>query len=386
MTNYFGLNKKGTCLLDYAKELCDELMDEYDVKTLPIAGTFSYIQGVLLLGYQKLYKATGDKKYYDFAKEWIDYHVTSDGKIIDPDRSVPYFTLGTLDYRQPGNLLFDIYDETHDERYKKALTLLTETMKDFPRNSKGSFWHNDYGTNQVWLDGLYMISPLLAHYAARFDKPELFDAVALQITNMYENMQNDEGLLLHGWCEDKSAKWAKGDKGLSETVWARACGWVVTAIADILDYFPKNHNKYNRIVETQNKLLSAISKYQDSDGLWHQVLDKPENADNPQESSASCLFLYAAAKGMRGGYVENYSDMIDMGLSGILRHVVKKDENGRIIISKICAGLCIETGTYDHYVNKAEFIDNDSHGTGLFVQMCTAVYELCRKVTSNDAN
>ena len=62
--------------LNYAKELCDELMDEYNVKTLPIAGAFCYIQGVLLLGYQKMYELTGEKKYYDFVKEWVDYHIT----------------------------------------------------------------------------------------------------------------------------------------------------------------------------------------------------------------------------------------------------------------------------------------------------------------------
>lgn len=381
MKNYTEIIENSKIALDYAKELCDELAEEYTVKTLPIAGTVCYIQGVLLLGYQKLYKATGLKKYYDYAKEWVDYHLTPSGEIIDPDKSVPYFTLGTLDYRQPGTLLFDIYNDTHDERYKKALTLLAETMNEFPKNSKGSFWHNDYSTNQVWLDGLYMISPLLAHYAQAFDKPELFDTVALQITNMYDYMLNDDGLLLHGWCEDKSAKWANPETGLSQTVWARACGWVVAAISDILDYFPKSHKSYERIAKIQNNLLAAISKYQDADGLWHQVLDKPENDDNPQESSATGLFLYAAAKGMRCGYVKaDYSDMIAKGLDGILKCVVKRDENGKIAVSKICAGLCIETGTYEHYVKKAEFIDNDSHGTGVFVQMCTEVYEFCKSL------
>lgn len=377
MKNNIDFKTKAECAMAYAKTLCDELMEDYTVKTLPIAGAFCYIQGVLLLGYQKMHKLTGEKKYYDFVKEWVDYHVTEDGEIIDPDKTVTCFVFGTLDYRQPANLLFELYDDTHDERYRKVMAHLAETMADYPKNSKGSFWHNTNAQNEVWLDGLYMISPLLAHYAARFDKPELFDTVALQITNMYENMQNENGLLVHGWCEDKSAKWAKGEHGLSQTVWARSCGWVVTAIADILDYFPKTHEKYGRIVEIQNKLLSAIAKYQDADGLWHQVLDKPENADNPQESSASCLFLYAAAKGMREGYIDaDYSEMIERGLDGILKHVVKRDENGRVVISKICAGLCIVTGEYDHYIHNAQFVDNDSHGTGVFIQMCAEIYRL----------
>ena len=368
------IKKNAQSALECAKQLCDELMEEYTIKTLPIAGCISYIQGVLLLGYQKLYKLTGEKKYYDFVKSWVDYHVTENGELVAPDESVPWFTAGTLDYRQPIILLFDLYDATGDEKYKKVLTFIAETMLDFPTTSKGSFWHNTGLKNEVWLDGLYMISPLLTRYAARFDKPEYFDLVALQITNMYENMRNKDGLLIHGWCEDKTAKWAKGEKGLSSTIWSRACGWLVTAVADILEFFPKEHEKYEKIVEIQNEILASHCKYQDSDGLWHQVLDKPNNLDNPQESSSSCLFLYAAAKGMRSGYLkEDYTSVVAKGIDGILKHVVKKGEDGKLIVSKICAGLCIVTGEYEHYI-KAQYADNDSHGTGLFVQMCAEVY------------
>ena len=139
--------------------------------------------------------------------------------------------------------------------------------------------------------------------------------------------------------------------------------------------------KYDYIVKILNDLLAKISEYQDSDGLWHQVLDKPERSENPQESSATCLFLYAAAKGMRCGYLDtNYYEMIERGMDGIINKVIKADENGRIVISKICAGLCIVSGEYEHYINNAEYVDNDSHGTGVFIQMCTEVYSLCHKM------
>lgn len=376
--DFSSMSKKAEQAFEYAKKLCDELEQEYTVQTVPIDGVFCYIQGVLLLGYKKMYDLTGDEKYRDFIKAWVDYHVMDNGAIVCYEPSVPWFHFGTLDYRQPGTLLFDLYESTGDEKYRKAMKFLVETMEMYPVNSKGSFWHNIGAINEVWLDGLYMISPFIAKYAAKFDKPEYFDTVALQVTNMYENMRDENGLLLHGWCEDKRVPWAKSETGLSETVWARSCGWVTVAIADILDYLPKTHEKYDYIVEIQNNLLEAISRYQDSEGLWHQVLDKPERPENPQESSASCLFMYSAAKGMRNGYLKaDYSEMIEKGLDGILNNVIKTDENGKTIISKICAGLCIVTGEYDHYINNAEYVDNDSHGTGVFIQMCAEVYALC---------
>lgn len=58
-----------------------KLMEEYTIITLPIAGAVCYIQGVFLVGYQKINKITKEKKYYDFVKQWVDYHVTTDGDI-----------------------------------------------------------------------------------------------------------------------------------------------------------------------------------------------------------------------------------------------------------------------------------------------------------------
>lgn len=376
---YKSFEKQAIEALECAKKFSNELLSEYTVKTVPIAGVHCYIQGVLLLGFKKLYEITGDRKYVDFVKEWVDYHLTDEGAIIDPDATVPWFHFGTLDFRQPGILMLDIYKETPEEKYLTALKFLVETMDTahYPRNSKGSFWHNTRARNEVWLDGLYMISPFIAKYAAQFGKPEYFDTVALQITNIYENMRDENGLLRHGWCEDRSAEWAVCENGVSSTVWARAFGWVVVAIADILDYLPKDHPKYDYIIEIQNNLLEAVCRYQDGDGLWHQVLDKPERTENPQESSGTALYIYAMAKGMRCGYLKkDYMDVIEKGLDGIFKKVITTDENGKTVMTKICAGFCIVTGEYEHYIKNAEYVDNDSHGTGVFIQMCAEVYKL----------
>ena len=44
------------------------------------------------------------------------------------------------------------------------MDLLVEQLKRQPRTLEGGFWHKLIYQHQMWLDGLYMASPLLARY------------------------------------------------------------------------------------------------------------------------------------------------------------------------------------------------------------------------------
>lgn len=56
-----------------------------------------------------------NNKYYDYIKRWVDSQVLTDGSIkkYNPDE---------LDDIQPGVLLFNLLEQTGDERYKKLCT------------------------------------------------------------------------------------------------------------------------------------------------------------------------------------------------------------------------------------------------------------------------
>ena len=54
--------------LDYARLLCDAVMEKYTPAELPPQGVFFYHQGVFLSGMERLYELTGDKKYFNYIK------------------------------------------------------------------------------------------------------------------------------------------------------------------------------------------------------------------------------------------------------------------------------------------------------------------------------
>ena len=150
---------KGHSAVEYAKMGCDTMMRKFAPEDLPPKDRFHYHQGVFLSGVQKTWHLTGEEKYYDYYKAWVDHEVRPDGTIIQWDR-------GQLDDIQPGILLFEPYEKTGDERYKIALDTLLPVIYNFPKNKEGGFWHKDRYPNQMWLDGLYMAGPLSVEYDA----------------------------------------------------------------------------------------------------------------------------------------------------------------------------------------------------------------------------
>ena len=364
--------------LDYGRKACETIMKKYPPDKLPPyaadrnppVGLFSYHQGVFLSGMNRIYQKCKDKKYFDYIKGWVDSVTTPDGKIIELGGWV---SLETLDFRQPGILMFPLYEETGEEKYIEVVKYLAESLPVFPTNTLGGFWHMQSQPNQMWLDGLYMAGPVLAMYADKYNKPELLELVIKQVFVMWDNMRDEKtGLLRHGWDESKVAEWADPKTGLSQEVWGRAMGWFVTALADILDYIPKNHKDRDRLIEIEAALLMSAVKYQHEGGRFYQVLDKGGNDGNWLENSCTCLLVYAIAKSVKNGYIEEkYLEYAKKGYEGVISSLTYSDD-GELLLGDVCIGTCIDSGDYKHYINRETCV-NDLHGSGAFVLMCSEV-------------
>ena len=344
--------------IDYAKSACDTIMGQYSAAELPTMDTFFYIGGVFLSGMQRVYWETGEKKYFRYIKEWVDRYIFPDGTILGYNRDYDveektWFMKAvpkTFDHKQPGILLFDLYRETKDERYRKAIEYIYEQLDGWGRNSKGGFWHMSFTPDQMWLDSLYMIGPFLAMYSDLTKSSRALEEPVNQCLLMYENMRDENGLLRQGWDESKKAEWA-GENGLSQTVWGRAMGWFTVAVLDILDYVESTHPQYKRLCDIEANMLKKVLEYRNDDGVWCQVLDRPHELDNWYETSCSCLFVYSLFKSIRKKIIsENYMSDAKRAYSAIISKL--KFNNGELLIDNICAGTCIDEGDYKHYINK----------------------------------
>ncbi len=96
---------------------------------------WNYIDGCMITACLSLYKTTGDEKYLEFSKEFIDYFVQPDGSIktYDPKEY-------NLDNVNQGKNLFILYDIYGDEKYRKAIDTIRSQLFTQPRTKEGNFW------------------------------------------------------------------------------------------------------------------------------------------------------------------------------------------------------------------------------------------------------
>jgi unsaturated rhamnogalacturonyl hydrolase len=182
------------------------------------------------------------------------------------------------------------------------------------------------------------------------------------------------GLLYHAWDDSKEALWADKSTGLSEEFWGRAIGWYAVAIMDILDYLPADHARRADFVNAELDLLHALIRFQDDkSGMWFQVVNKGESPENWIETSCTCLYTYAISKAVRKGLLhKTYLQNARRAYEGVIASL--RFEGEALIVSDICIGTGV--GKFDFYMKRPR-IENDLHGMGAFLLMCTEYYSAC---------
>ncbi|QOW11959.1 glycosyl hydrolase family 88 [Kaistella flava (ex Peng et al. 2021)] len=355
----------------WSERMALTLMKQYpqayqlDDKTEP---KWDYVHGLVMTGFEKLYKKTKDQKYYDYVKGYADATIDENGKI--PSYKFENYN---IDMIEAGNILFDLYDKTKEQKYLTAMQTLRSQLETHPRTTEGGFWHKKIYPNQMWLDGLFMGAPFYAHYTSKFEGGKNLNDVALQFEIIQKHLVDPKtGLLFHGWDESRKMDWANKQTGTSPNFWSRSLGWYTMALVDALDYFPKDHPKRAELISYLNSTSKAIAKYQDPTGLWYQVTDKGNQGGNYLEATGSAMFVYAFAKGANKGYLsKEYKNLAVKGFDGLIKNLVKVSPDGSVTITEACAvaglgGTPYRDGSFEYYVNEKKK-DNDPKATGPFI-------------------
>jgi unsaturated rhamnogalacturonyl hydrolase len=336
---------------------------------------WTYDQSVILRGIEGLWRATGEKKYFDYIQKSMDFFVDDNGNI----RTYRSDEL-TLDNVAPGTNLLLLYNVTGKEKYLKAVETLRKQLAEQPRTSEGGFWHKKVYPSQMWLDGLYMAEPFSAGYAKTFHEDTAFNDIARQFILMEKNsLDKKTGLLYHGYDESRQQKWADKTTGRSPNFWGRAMGWYGMGLVDVLELFPDKNAQKKELVQILNRFAKAVSKVQDKKtGLWWDVLDMPGKDKNYLEASASSMFVYALAKGVRLGYLpQSYLPIAKKGYDGILKQFIRYGVdpetnerhamlNGTVSVSGL-GGNPYRDGSFDYYMSE-KVVVNDPKGVGAFIQ------------------
>lgn len=341
---------------------------------------WNYIDGCMILALLETYNATGEKKYLDFADAFIDHRVQEDGTIAG--YSVDEYNIDNVN---AGKTLFQLYDITGKEKYRKAIDLIYSQVQTQPRTEEGNFWHKKIYPQQVWLDGLYMGQPFYMEYETRFNDKKNYADIFSQFANVVKYMRDEKtGLYYHGYDSSKSIFWCDPETGLSKNFWLRALGWYSMALLDTLSKMDKTG--YEKESEDLQKaflgLIDSLLKYQTESGMWYQLPALGGKEPNYLESSGSAILAFSILKGVRLGFLpESYREYGIKAFNGICDKYLHTEE-GQLHLGGIClvAGLgpadkLERDGTFEYYMSEP-IVSDDAKGVGPFLLAYTELRRL----------
>jgi unsaturated rhamnogalacturonyl hydrolase len=380
-------------------QLCDNVIDPQpemlysqlmvNSQAMNSAGTalketdWSYVPGLTAKAVIKAWERDKTKtNYYNAVKSYADDAIGSNNKIN--------IAANDIDALNAGKILFDIYKEekrkddlngtSNATKYQTAITDFRDRLSlaydhayDHQRISAtipnigpgvsgaGGFWHKADYPNQMWLDGIYMGSALYAEWLSIFGQENTAEwaDVVNQFNIIHRKTWNaTDKLNYHAWSADPTdtyntatvnskkrmdSFWANPTTGTSPEYWARANGWFIAALVDVLESMEVVKEDTGSYPAGRDDLLLIFRQVADglkerqhsTAGVWCQLLQYPVGTEfdgdnfNPNsvdngttaclckkdtdgdynnttkknhfESSASCMFAYAFLKGVRLG-------------------------------------------------------------------------------------
>ncbi|MES2648498.1 MAG: glycoside hydrolase family 88 protein [Bacteroidota bacterium] len=297
----------------------------------------SYEWGVTYAGMLLAAEATGDKKYADYTNNRLSflagitpYYKTALAKnasLVTPVNSVlkPH----ALD--DAGAMCAAII--------KASRAGLTANVRPIIDNfiafiSKGQFRFAD-GTlarnrplpNTLWLDDLFMSVPALAQMGKLTGESKYYDDAVKQVLQFSERMfVKEKGLFMHGWSQQMNPHPAFH--------WARANGWAVMTMVELLDVLPNSHPGRAKVLAQLQAHIKGLASYQSGTGFWHQLLDKN---DSYLETSATAIYTYSIARAINRGWIDKkaYGPMVLLAWNAV---ATKVNNAGQV------EGTCVGTG------------------------------------------
>ena len=172
--------------------------------------------------------------------------------------------------------------------------------------------------SSLWADDMYMGVPALAEMGHLTGKRAWFDDAVKNVLQMSSYLVNPQlGIYTHGWNAN--------NPDAPQFYWARANGWAVLSMSDLLDVLPKDHPGYPKVLARLRTTLRAVAQYQSGAGLWHQMIDRN---DSYLETSASAMFVYGYAHAINQGWISptTYGSIAVAGWSGLAARINAKGE------------------------------------------------------------
>ena len=264
-----------------------------------------WTRGVYFEGLMAFYKVDRQKRYYNYAVDWASKH---DWK---PVRGEVYTR--HADNYNCGMTYIDLYRIDPKPQRIESIKITVDSIINSGR-------YNDW----TWIDAIQMAMPIFTKLGVTFKDPKYFD----YMYKMYHHTKYVEGGGLYNpedqlWWRDKNFVPPYKEPNGEDCYWSRGNGWVIAALALVLQELPATDPHYGEYLDDFKKISQALVPLQREDGFWNVSLHDP-NHYGGKETSGTALFVFGLAWGINNGFLnaDDYLPAVKKGWTAISKEAI----------------------------------------------------------------
>ena len=320
---------------------------------------WQYVNGVLTVGMLRVADALQDQRFSDYSRKNFNFifdNLDFFKKLFDGGANPEYrpvFNIRSLD--DCGSMSAGLLDVYAFDKRKDYLDYLNR-VGDYIINKQVKFDDGTLARNSprkmtLWADDLYMSVPYLARMGKLTGESKYIDFAIKQVEQFNKYIYDPTtGLYFHTYFNDENMN------GIAR--WGRCNGWVALAQTELINNLPANHPKRPELIKILLRQIVGFSRYQDTSGMWHQLLDKPESY---LESSVTAMYVYTVAKAVNEGWINRrFITIAQRGWDALAKKITADGQ-----VPDICIGTSVEEDI-SYYFNRPKEL-NDTHGLGAFL-------------------
>lgn len=286
----------------------------------------SWVPGMLLLGLLEAGRTGAVQRYLD---RWME-----DGtQVLRVDDALTGFVLVRL------------WEETREDRYRKAADEVWHFLQKAPVTKGGALIYYPSRTSSVFADGVGQSALFLSRYGSVFQETAAGEMAAAQLLQfLHEGFDRNTGLMYHGYQAQPKLK--QGIIG-----WGRAAGWLLMGWSGYLSCYANRKVRQTadgmatdtvagrtaELMAAFRELTRNVCRCQRKDHLFSWQL---EAVEGPADTSATGMIAWSLESALEAGVPCDFRDDDAIELANALTNQI----NGGKVYT--CSGECIDFGQY----------------------------------------
>jgi unsaturated rhamnogalacturonyl hydrolase len=262
-----------------------------------------------------------------------------------------------VDHTVFGAVPLELYMQTKEQRYLTLGKTMADKQWGVPEGPrvKAESWHyyNKGMTWQtrMWIDDMFMITAVQSQAYRATGDTVYINRAAREMVLYLDTLQKENGLFYHA--PDVPYFWGRGD------------GWMAVGMSELLRSLPKSNPNHARIMQGYKLMMTSLLKYQDAEGMWHQLIDDPTSW---AETSCTGMFTFAFITGVKEGWLDKklYAPAARKAWLKLITYI-----NADSDITEVCEGTN-KKNDRQYYIDRKRNI-GDLHGQAPVLWCATAL-------------